>query len=95
MSAPLAQFSTVRTTITVPLDLINRSQHFIESGEVPNRNALIVTALEQFLNELERREIDRQFAMMADDESYLELNEQLSESFAESDWETLRENEGE
>lgn len=94
MSTPLAQFSTVRTTITVPLDLINRSQHFIESGEVPNRNALIVTALEQFLNELERQEIDRQFAMMADDESYLELNEQLSESFAESDWETLLENEG-
>ena len=28
----LSQFETVRTTITLPVDLIDRSQHFIDGG---------------------------------------------------------------
>jgi metal-responsive CopG/Arc/MetJ family transcriptional regulator len=89
----LSEFETVRTTVTLPVDLINRSQHFIESGAVPSRNALIVTALEEFLSELERQEIDRQFEAMAGDEHYQAMNQQLSEEFVESDWEALQEGE--
>ena len=63
----------------------------IEADE--GTNALIITALEQFLADLERQEIDHQFAMMAQDESYLALNEQISESFADSDWEAFVEGE--
>lgn len=89
----LKQFETVRTTITVPVDLLNRSQYFIEQGNVPSRNALIITALERFLLELERQEIDRQFEAMATDESYQTLNEQIANEFADSDWEALGEGE--
>lgn len=85
----LKQFKTVRTTLTLPADLIERSQHFVDGGVIPNRNALIVAALEQYLLELEQQEIDRQFEAMADDESYQKMNEQLSEDFAESDWDAL------
>lgn len=85
----LSKFETVRTTVTVPVDLINRSQHFIDDGVVPSRNALIVAALEQFLLELERREIDHQFEAMATDEAYQSVSQQLVEDFAESDWEAL------
>ena len=85
----LAQFETVRTTVTLPVDLINRSQHFIDVGTIPSRNALIVSAIEQFLRELERQEIDRQFDMMANDEAYHALNEQIADEFAESDWDAL------
>lgn len=86
----LQQFETVRTTVTLPVDLVEWSQRFIEKGTVPSRNALIVAALEHFLKELERQEIDEQFAAMADDEAYRELSVQMSEEFADSDWEALR-----
>ena len=85
----LTKSKTVRTTVTVPSDLIDRSQHFIDDGALPNRNALIVAALEHFITELERREIDRQFETMAEDKSYQDMNQGLAESFAESDWEAL------
>lgn len=85
----LTQFAAVRTTVTVPANLMQRSQHFLDKGIVPNRNALVVTALERFIVELERQEVDLQFAAMADDEEYQAWSEQLSESFAESDWEAL------
>ena len=80
-------FDTVRTTVTLPRDLSQRSQRLVDSGKIPSRNALIVAALEHFIAELEREEIDRQFAAMADDADYQSLNQELSESFAESDWE--------
>jgi len=89
----LAKYETIRTTLTLPVDLVNRSQHFIDSGTIPSRNALIVTALERFLLELERQEIDRQFALMAEDKSYQAMNQQVADEFAESDWETWAEGE--
>ncbi|MCI0580070.1 MAG: ribbon-helix-helix domain-containing protein [Chloroflexi bacterium] len=85
----LNQFATVRTTVTLPVELVERSQRLIEKGAVPSRNALIVAALEYFLTELEREEIDQAFASMADDTAYLELSEQVAEEFAVSDWEAL------
>ncbi|MCB0014279.1 MAG: hypothetical protein KDE34_20340 [Anaerolineales bacterium] len=85
----LKKFETVRTTVKLPSVLVEKSQHFVDAGWVPNRNALIVAALERFLAELERQEIDRQFASMADDESYNALQEELAEEFAKSDWEAL------
>ena len=89
----LAKHDTVRTTITLPLNLLQRSQELIDSGLAPNRNALIVAALEQFVADLEREEIDRQFAAMAEDTDYLSWQTEMAESFAESDWEALAEGE--
>ena len=85
----LEKFDTVRTTVTVPTDLIKRSQRFIDEGSIPSRNALIVSALEHFLKELERQEIDRQFEALAEDEPYQTMNRHLAETFAESDWKAL------
>ena len=85
----LSKLETVRTTITFPAELINRSQHFIDGGLVPSRNALIVAAVEQYLADLERQEIDRQFETMSEDADYQALNQALTESFADSDWETF------
>ncbi|MCZ7669628.1 MAG: CopG family transcriptional regulator [Chloroflexi bacterium] len=85
----LDKYETVRTTVTLPVNLLQRSQGVIDSGKVPNRNALVVAALEQFITHLEREEIDRQFAAMADDADYLSFQTEVAESFAESDWEAL------
>ena len=91
----LKDFETVRTTLTLPVDLVRRSQHFIDEGAVPSRNALIVAALERFLRELERQEVDRQFAALAEDDSYQRVNARLVEEFAVSDWEAWAAEEGE
>lgn len=85
------KYETVRTTITLPTNLLQRSQELVDSGRAPNRNALIVAALEQFVADLEREEIDRQFAAMAEDNEYQNLQTDIAESFAESDWEALAE----
>ena len=87
--ASISNYETVRTTVTLPADLVKWSQQFVEKGTVPSRNALIVAALEHFLVELEQQEIDRQFATMAEDSQYRELSLQIAEDFAESDWEAL------
>jgi metal-responsive CopG/Arc/MetJ family transcriptional regulator len=90
-----AEFETVRTTLTLPVDLVKRSQRFVDEGAIPSRNALIVVALEQFLRQLERQEIDRQFEAMAEDETYQAMSQQLADDFAESDWEAWIEGETE
>lgn len=89
----LNDYEVIRTTVSLPAMLAQRGQHFVDTGKIPNRNTLIVTALEQFIIQLEEDEIDRQFAAMADDVAYQELNTVMAESFAESDWEALAEGE--
>ena len=89
----LNKHQVVRTTVSLPVDLTRRSQYFIDAGKIPNRNTLIVTALEHFLDQLEQEEIDKQFAAMSTDAAYQELNLALADSFAESDWEALTEGE--
>ena len=74
---------------TTQVDLIKRSQHFVDGGLVPSHNALMIAALEHYITALERQEIDRQFEAMADDHVYLEMNKQMAESFSESDWDAL------
>lgn len=88
-----AKYETVRTTLTLPAGLVKRSQYFVDNGIAPNRNALIVEAIENFLLELERREIDRQFEAMADDADEQKMNRQIGDAFAVSDWEALQEGE--
>jgi len=80
---------TIRTTVNLPAELIHRSQRFIDEGTIPSRNALIVTALEHFLQHLERRAIDAQFATMAGDPDYQALSLDVAEEFSESDWEAF------
>ena len=91
----LAEFETIRTTLTLPIDLVKRSEHFVNGGTIPSRNALIVAALERFLLELERQEIDRQFEAMARDEPYQAMNQKLADDFGESDWDAWVEGEAE
>lgn len=85
------QFETVRITINVPVDLLTRSQHFIDDSIISDRNTLFVMALEQFLLKLERQEIDLRFEVMAEDNEYQAMNQQLAEDFSDSDWEALAE----
>ena len=83
----------VRTTVTLPVDLVQRSQRFIDDGTVPNRNALLVAALERLTQELERRAIDQEFAAMAGDAAYCDLQTAMVQEFDASDWEAWEQGE--
>ncbi len=89
------RFETSRTTITLPTRLLERVNAAIDSGILPNRNVVIAAALETYLDEIERQEIDRQFAALAEDSSYRQLNEELTEAFADADWQALLSGEAE
>ena len=80
----------VRTTIHLPKKLMKRSQQLIKGGKVRSRSALIIAALEKFLDDLERKEIDAQFAAMADDTAYQSLSLEIEDEFTQSDWEAMQ-----
>lgn len=82
-------YKSVRTTVTLPANLLEWSQKFVDKGSAPNVNALIVRVLERFLIELERQEVDQQLVAMADDFRFQELGVAIAEEFADSDWEAL------
>jgi metal-responsive CopG/Arc/MetJ family transcriptional regulator len=85
----VGRFETTRTTITLPTRLLERVNAAIDGGLLPNRNVAIAAALETYLDEMERQEIDRQFAAVAGDAAYRQLNEELAEAFADADWQAL------
>ncbi|CUS06127.1 conserved protein of unknown function [Candidatus Promineifilum breve] len=85
----LIQFETTRTTVTLPVALVERTQSLIDRGLLPSRNAAITAALESLLDALERQEIDAAFAAVADDASYRELNVMIDETFSDAGWEAL------
>lgn len=77
----------IRTTVTLPANLVQRSQRFIDDGTVPSRNALLVSALERLTHELEQQAIDQEFAAMAGDAAYRDLQTAMVQEFDASDWE--------
>jgi len=80
---------TVRTTVSLPSSMVEHTQRLVDIGLARSRNALVVAALEHFLDHLDRQVIDAQFAAMADDDAYHTLNLDLIDEFAESDWKAL------
>jgi hypothetical protein len=79
----------IHISINLPVDLLERSQRLIEQGFASDHNALIASALESLLRQVERQEIDAQLENMAKDADYQALNEAILGEFDESDWETF------
>jgi len=87
--------NVIRTTITLPADLVAAADTAVRSGKVRSRNELVSIALRHELAARERAEIDAAFAGMADDPLYRADVETLAREFAGADWEALRIAEGE
>jgi metal-responsive CopG/Arc/MetJ family transcriptional regulator len=81
---------TVRTTITLPANLMEAADEAVRNGKARSRNELLVTALRRELEAQERAAIDAAFAHMADDVEYLAEAQAIAEEFAEADWEAFR-----
>jgi metal-responsive CopG/Arc/MetJ family transcriptional regulator len=81
---------TVRTTFTVPADLLEAMDRAVREGNARSRNELITMALRRELAAQERAAIDAAFAAMADDPVYHAEAREVATAFAAADWEAIR-----
>lgn len=87
---------TIPMVISLPFELLERTERLVERGLADNRDSLLRIAIEKFIDELEvRSSIDAELAAMADDEDFQALNRQVAAEFAASDYEALRVDENE
>ena len=80
----------VRTTIALPVDLLEAMDAIVRGGVAESRNAFLERAIRLQLAASRRAGIDAEFARMATDPLYQDEAVQIAEEFAEADWEALR-----
>ncbi|MGH8063646.1 MAG: ribbon-helix-helix domain-containing protein [Candidatus Entotheonellia bacterium] len=80
----------VRTTLALPVDLLEAVDQAVRAGKARSRNELVTMALRREFAAQERAAIDAAFAAMADDPAYHAEARELATAFAAADWEALR-----
>jgi metal-responsive CopG/Arc/MetJ family transcriptional regulator len=80
----------VRTTLTLPADLIEAADRAVRKGKADSRNALVANALRRELAAQRRAEIDADLAAMANNSEYQRESAQIMGEFAEADAEAGR-----
>ena len=82
------------TTVRLPRSVYEEAKCVVDkekggSGPVVSMNDLIVLAITSYLKMYKRRQIDAEFALMAEDSDYQKEASLLAEEFQYSDWEAL------
>jgi len=80
----------VRTTVALSADLLEAMDAIVERGAADSRNDFLERAIRTQLAASRRAAIDAEFAHMAGDRTYQNEAVQVTEEFAEADWEALR-----
>lgn len=80
----------VRTTITLPAELLTEADRAIKNGKAKSRNEFFAQALEREIASLKRAEIDAALSEMAQDAEYQAEVIQLEAEFAYASWEALQ-----
>ena len=83
--------SKIRTTISLPKPVYEEARSLINSDDAPveSMNGFFEAAVTAYLKHFKRREIDAQFAAMANDPAYQQGAALISEEFSQSDWEAF------
>ena len=81
---------TVRTTVSLPADLLNAADRAVREGRVRTRNELVVSALRRELAAQERSAIDAAFADMERDAEAERESSAIAGEFATADWEAFQ-----
>jgi metal-responsive CopG/Arc/MetJ family transcriptional regulator len=81
---------TVRTTITLPAELLEATDKAISQGKAKSRNEFVAQALLHELEALKRAEVDAALAEMAQDPEYQAQVLQIEAEFAVASWEALQ-----
>lgn len=80
----------VRTTVSLPEELLAATDRAVREGRARSRNELLSVALRRELAALERARIDEAFGSMVDDPLYGVEAEELAREFDGASWEALR-----
>jgi len=80
----------VRTTLTLPADLLEAADQAVRDGKANSRNSLIAAALRRELAAQRRAAIDADLADMATDAEYQRESAQIMGECAEADAEAGR-----
>lgn len=86
-------FQTVRTTLTIPADLLQATDALIDQGKVNSRNEFVAQALKHELAALKRAEIDQALVEMAQQQDYHTEVLKMDSEFAIASWEALKQEE--
>ncbi|HEY9904435.1 MAG TPA: ribbon-helix-helix domain-containing protein [Candidatus Sericytochromatia bacterium] len=81
---------TVRTTITLPAELLAATDMAISQGKAKSRNEFVAQALLHELEALKRAEIDAALMEMAQNPEYQAEVLQMEAEFAVASWEALQ-----
>jgi len=79
----------VRTTLTLPYELVEATDQAIRQGKAKSRNEFVAQALRHELAALKRAEIDAALAEMAQDPEYQAEVLKMETEFAAASWEAL------
>ncbi|MBW4631019.1 MAG: ribbon-helix-helix domain-containing protein [Iphinoe sp. HA4291-MV1] len=81
---------TVRTTLTLPSELLEATDKVVQEGKAKSRNEFVAQALRRELAALKRAEIDAALAEMANDPEYQTEVLKMEAEFASAQWEALQ-----
>ncbi|PPJ64914.1 ribbon-helix-helix domain-containing protein [Cuspidothrix issatschenkoi] len=81
---------TVRTTLTIPRELLEATDKAVLEGKAKSRNDFVAQALRRELAAQKRSEIDAALAEMANDPDYQAEVLKLEVEFASAQWEALQ-----
>lgn len=81
---------TIRTTLTLPLELLEATDKAVSQGKAKSRNEFVAQALQHELTALKRAEIDAALAEMAQDPEYQAEVLKMEAEFAGASWEALQ-----
>ncbi|NJL60575.1 MAG: ribbon-helix-helix protein, CopG family [Methylacidiphilales bacterium] len=80
----------IRTTLTLPVELLEATDRAVSEGKAKSRNEFVARAIRNELAVQKRAEIDAAFAEMGNDAEYQAEVEIINQEFAQSDWEALQ-----
>ncbi|MBW4574600.1 MAG: ribbon-helix-helix domain-containing protein [Aphanothece sp. CMT-3BRIN-NPC111] len=81
---------TVRTTLTLPYELLEATDLAVSQGKAKSRNEFVAQALQHELAAFKRAEIDAALAEMAQDAEYQAEVSKMEAEFATASWEALQ-----
>ncbi len=80
---------TIRTTLTLPSELIKATDKMVKEGKVKSRNQFIAQALQNELAHQRKIEIDSALAEMCQDPDYQTEILQMDSEFSSASWEAF------
>lgn len=82
--------TTMRTTVTLPQQLLDAVDRAVREGKAKSRNELLASAIRHELGALQCAAIDAAFDEMANDLDYQEEARRITNDFARAEWPAYR-----